>query len=336
MPQFPILSPRVSVLCIVVCAVAGGAAAARSATNLTGVVLDNRDGDCGAYVGEYSSESLNIPTGTDFEGAVNISASQGECTFTVNQIPNHDTGAGARWPHQVGEVEDVLTIPRNPEIAAAPTPLGLGAAALLLNGIKWEAYPAACFNEGRGRGGIGAEAIGCGPRMLDHPWRYNVGSPLNTGFSFDNYYAHVQRTGMYHYHSTPRVLYTGSTDIVEGTTCDTGVVSPVIGFAGDGFPLFGPCFADETGTVRAAQSSYAVKQGERQDVGDYLTPYAVGNVRGDDYDGQFIGDHEYVAGSGDLDECNGMTVDGQYGYYVTRDYPYALTCFSGTPSQGFD
>lgn len=336
MTQFTTLSPRVSIMCIVVCIAAGGAAAARAATDITGVVLDNRDGDCGAYVGDFSSDSLNIPTGTSFEGAMTISASATSCILEVNQIPNHDTGEGARWPHQVGEVQDVLTIPRDPVLAETPTALGLGAAAILLNGIKWEPYPAACFDEGRGRGGLGTEAIGCGPRLIDHPWRYNVGSPLNTGFSFDNYYAHVQNTGMYHYHSTPRVLYTGSTDITDGTACSDGIESPVIGFAGDGFPLYGPCFTDSTGTVRAAQSSYEIKQGKRQDIADYLTPYAVGNVLGDDYNGQFIGDHEYAAGSGDLDACNGMIVDGQYGYYVTADYPYALRCFSGTPSQGFD
>ncbi len=336
MPHVPILTPSASILCTTVCLALGGAALAQTAIDLTGATLDKRDGDCAAYVGDYSSNSLNSPTDTEFTGSVTIVATETSCRFEVNQIPNHDTGEGSRWPHQVGEVQDILTIPRDPEIADEPTALGLGAAALLLNGVKWEAYPAACFDEGSGRGGLGTEAIGCGPRMIDHPWRYNVGSPLNTGFSFDIYHAHVQRTGMYHYHSTPRVLYTGSPDLGDAMICDTGVVSPVIGFAGDGFPLFGPCFTDETGTVRAAQSSYEIKQGKRQDVGDYLTPYAVGNVLGDEYDGQFIGDHEYVAGSGDLDACNGMTVDGQYGYYVTADYPYALKCFSGTPNPEFD
>ena len=55
----------------------------------------------------------------------------------------------------------------------------------------------------------------------------------------------------------------------------------------------------------------------------------------DDYNGQFLGDFEFVDGNGDLDECNGMTVDGSYGYYVTGTYPYVLGCYSGTPSSNF-
>jgi len=34
-------------------------------------------------------------------------------------------------------------------------------------------------------------------------------------------------------------------------------------------------------------------------------------------------DWEYT-GTGDLDKCNGMSVDGQYGYYVTDTYPCLL------------
>ena len=40
-------------------------------------------------------------------------------------------------------------------------------------------------------------------------------------------------------------------------------------------------------------------------------------------------------GTGDLDACNGMTVDGQYGYYVTDTYPWILACLRGTPDPSF-
>ncbi|KAG1647812.1 putative enoyl-CoA hydratase/isomerase YngF [Nymphon striatum] len=61
----------------------------------------------------------------------------------------------------------------------------------------------------------------------------------------------------------------------------------------------------------SAQSGYQLKSGVREDVAGYTTPYVTGNVLSDTYDGQFIGDHEWVD-AGDLDECNGMTVDGQH------------------------
>ena len=117
--------------------------------------------------------------------------------------------------------------------------------------------------------------------------------------------------------------------------CSKHGESSVIGFASDGFPIFGPCFKDASGQIRAAESSYVLKSGKRQAIGTYTTPYKVGNVKNDNYDGQFIGDYEYRLGVGDLDECNGMTVNGQYGYYATGGYPYVLACVSGTPSRSF-
>ena len=68
----------------------------------------------------------------------------------------------------------------------------------------------------------------------------------------------------------------------------------------------------------------------------YQTPTAGnGGIASSNYDGQFRGDWEYVENTGDLDECNGMIVDGQYGYYVTDSFPWVLACYSGTPDQSF-
>lgn len=40
--------------------------------------------------------------------------------------------------------------------------------------------------------------------------------------------------------------------------------------------------------------------------------------------------HSYVEGSGDLDQCNGLTdADGNYAYYTTETFPYVLGCYSG-------
>lgn len=40
--------------------------------------------------------------------------------------------------------------------------------------------------------------------------------------------------------------------------------------------------------------------------------------------------HSFVEGSGDLDECNGLTdADGNYAYYTTDSFPYVLGCYSG-------
>ena len=47
-----------------------------------------------------------------------------------------------------------------------------------------------------------------------------------------------------------------------------------------------------------------------------------------------VADWEFT-GTGDLDECNGMTVDGEYGYYVTDSYPWILACLTGAPDASF-
>lgn len=56
---------------------------------------------------------------------------------------------------------------------------------------------------------------------------------------------------------------------------------------------------------------------------------------GGTYDGTYVDDYEYVAGSGDLDECNGMMRDGAYGYYIINKYPWVLRCYMGTPDNSF-
>jgi hypothetical protein len=56
---------------------------------------------------------------------------------------------------------------------------------------------------------------------------------------------------------------------------------------------------------------------------------------GGTYDGTFVQDWQYVAASGDLDDCNGrfgITPEypaGTYHYYLTDDYPYIPDCVYG-------
>ena len=75
-----------------------------------------------------------------------------------------------------------------------------------------------------------------------------------------------------------------------------------------------------------ATSGYTLKAGNR--------PAKSSTSPGGAYDGTYIEDYEYT-GAGTLDACNGMTVHGQYGYYVTDSFPYVMGCFSGTPHASF-
>jgi len=151
------------------------------------------------------------------------------------------------------------------------------------------------------------------PLSLD-VWRFD---PLNpaTGFLVDSHNAHTQPDGTYHYHGEPNALFSST----------EAVVSPVVGFAADGFPIYGSYILDE-GEVRKVQSSYRLRTGPR--------PTGEGQPGGV-FDGLFRDDYEYVPGLGDLDECNGLSIDGSYRYYITDDYPYVLGCFSGIPDDSF-
>ena len=158
---------------------------------------------------------------------------------------------------------------------------------------------------------MGDGRIGCNDMAA--PYRYDpVGKQK---FNVDEHNAHTQPDGTYHYHGNPHALFEQGDHAHEP--------SPVIGFAADGFPIFGNFFADDM-NIRKAKSSYQLKTGKRSG--------GPGGV----YDGTFVDDYQYVAGSGDLDECNGMTVDGVYGYFVSDGYPYIMGCFSGTPDASFN
>ena len=295
-----------------------------SATDITNILLTSRSGSCVSYIGEYQSSVVDIQRAVDFNGSVVITQSGNECIFTVNEIPNHNfNDASADFATNVAEQQGSYRVTSSATIATNNTELSLQTTnGIMLNGVLLDILPAACYDTGNEP--LGQERIGCGMDQIDHPWRYDAMSPYN-GFGTDEHNAHTQPDGTYHYHANPMALFEQDCGILT-------LASPVIGFAADGFPIYGSCF-EENGIANKALSSYKLKSGARVTVNGYQTPQAgIGLINSDNYDGQFRGDYEYVAGLGDLDECNGKTVDGQYGYYVTNTYPWVMACFKGTPN----
>ena len=283
--------------------------------DITGQVFTKQSGDCADYSGSYYSEVRDEQQERDFTGSVQISVESDSCTLTSNSIPNHDFGGGGFFATPTSEVNSTVRLLRNPMAAAAPTPISIRTDnAVMRNGVKLDLLAAACY--GVGPDPLGEERIGCFDD--DVPWRYD---PMSGAISFgtDEHNAHTQPDGAYHYHGSPEAMYD-----LSGT-----IASPVIGFAADGFPIFGP-FIDDEGTVRAVTSSYRLKQGQR------TSQPGEGAFPGGDHDGTFRDDYEFVEGLGDLDSCNGMSRNGVYGYYVTASYPWVLACFTGEPDPSFD
>jgi hypothetical protein len=118
--------------------------------------------------------------------------------------------------------------------------------------------------------------------------------------------------------------------------------SPIIGFALDGYPIYGPWgYANASGgAVKRMRSSYKLRavaqrtswpDGTQLAPGQYGPPIDKGNPPG-----TFSEDYEYVEGAGDLDRFNGRHAvtpeypEGTYAYFISTDvqgrlaYPYLL------------
>ena len=240
---------------------------------------------------------------------VTIDLIDGARVIQSNGIPNHKTGEfpNAGNPNRISPQTHKYRVPSNPEVADRITPVR-GEFGVAVNGVP--------FDPGAGEFYAGARG-----------WQYE---PLSGAIALgiDVSHAHVQPTGKYHYHGLP----TGLLDTVE---LSAERHSPLIGWAADGFPIYAVYGYSDPGDaqsqVKAMKSSYRLKNGNRPG----------GHAPGGVYDGTFVRDYEYVAESGDLDECNGRVTrtpefpGGTYAYFMTEDWPVIPRHWRGTPSQDF-
>ncbi|MFZ1753332.1 MAG: YHYH protein, partial [Caldilineaceae bacterium] len=115
---------------------------------------------------------------------------------------------------------------------------------------------------------------------------------------------HTGPSGDYHFHARPECLFTD----FEGNT------SLVVAYALDGYPILAPYVCEDNActAVKEVQSSW-------QRISNVTAAWDA---------------HEYVAGSGDLDRCNGTTLaDGSYAYFAIDSFPYFLACYHGNATQ---
>lgn len=163
---------------------------------------------------------------------------------------------------------------------------------------------------------------------------WNQNAILVEGSSFDDCLGHPAPNGEYHHHLNPTCLYDD-----ENSTDH----SPIIGYAFDGFPVYGAYgFAntDGTGGIARMKTSFRLRSiSDRTTLADgtILPASQYGPAISVDYPlGYYIEDFEFVNGLGDLDEHNGRFCitpeypEGIYAYFVTLDesgeaaFPYTL------------
>jgi len=248
------------------------------------------------YFGAYDLEDENFGTKTK------VTLTEDERVMVTNALPNHKTGAFPNQgnPNTISAQNNTYSFPLNPKYTGKAT--WSREPGVALNGIKFEPGT--------------AEVVVC-----DTGENYRVEAlqdVIDLGLDFNH--AHVQPTGAYHYHGTP-------TSVIDDF--DNGEDMVHIGFAHDGFPMY----YSKSGKYKP---SYKALDGNREGEDcTYENPHhsMVLSVGGH-HDGTFTSDFEYVEGSGDLDECNGITINDNYMYLVTNEFPYVGRCLMGETSGG--
>jgi hypothetical protein len=222
--------------------------------DITNDIFSNRSSDCADYDENYKSSVRDLTRAIDFEGYVDIEAYEEYCDIYSDNIPNHDfNDSSANFASNVMERDRTFKVKRFPEAASQNTEIQRGVwDALMLNGVVVDLKSAGCYSPSSPNANSdGNIAAGCGQSAQ---WNL-VPLEYTSMFGVDIHNAHVQPDGSYHYHGNPNAMFDDS---------PSGEGSPFIGFAADGFPIYGSYILDDTtGTYRKALSGYALKEGTR-------------------------------------------------------------------------
>jgi hypothetical protein len=246
---------------------------------------------------ELTSWILNSNGKTGYNGiSSNIQKLQYSANYiyvSASCIPGYDIGPWTANPNKPSNQNFVFKITRKPvKNNNTPTKVGLGHVGIWSNGVSiYNASDGMSYNSA----GV-----------------WNRNAYFFEGISFDNCLGHAAQNGEYHHHVSPKCLYDSK---------DSSKHSPIIGYAWDGFPIYG-AYAysnlDGTGKIKRMTAGYQLKN---------LVTRANGPNPDQTYPlGCFMEDHEYIAGSGDLDERNGR-------YCVTPDYPNGIYAYFVTIDQ---
>lgn len=244
-----------------------------------------------------------------------VQYSTGYVYVSATCIPGYSIGPWAGNPNVASNQNFVYKITRTPQQnTGTPTAVGLGHVGVFTNGVSvFNTQDANSYNN-----------LGI----------WNQNAYFFEGSGFDNCLGHPQQQGEYHHHVSPKCLY----NITDSTHH-----SPIIGFAFDGFPIYGAYAytnTDGTGAIKRMKSSYQLRNiTDRTTLpnGTTLPANEYGPAIGGQYPlGAYQEDYVYTAGSGDLDDHNGRFCktpeypNGIYCYFVTIDaslnpqYPYTL------------
>jgi hypothetical protein len=177
-----------------------------------------------------------------------------QTTGTYPVASSDDAYSYDRNPNSISAQTVSISLPKNPKVASTPTCVGLGTIGILKSGVQ-------VFN------------------ALDAGGRDAVAYEIQ-----DSCQGHPERSGTYHYHSI-------STCVLDKLDGGSGH-SELVGFAADGFGIYGP----------------------RGTNGEAVTDADLDECHGHTHKVQWNGKKVKI-----------------YHYHATSEYPYTVGCYRGTP-----
>ncbi|MFL5752643.1 MAG: YHYH protein [Bacteroidia bacterium] len=217
----------------------------------------------------------------------------------------------------------IYRFPRNPQVPTTKTICPkVGAIGCLVNGIPM-------YGLGDSKSWNGSTNANMGPGIWNVEVYMGEGVSLDTALS-----AHPQQQGAYHSHAKPRRLYQ-NTPVTQH--------SPIIGFAFDGYPVYGPYGysspLNSASVIARMKTGYSLRNITTRTMLPYgVTASQAGPPVSGTYPiGTYCEDYEWLSSNGgDLDKYNGrfcVTPEypgGTYAYFTTIDasttpqFPYYI------------
>ncbi|MDP3138506.1 MAG: YHYH protein, partial [Burkholderiaceae bacterium] len=273
-----------------------------STTPGTTTVAVGSGGSTAAVLCNYSASLLNTVLNLMSTSAITCTGSQR--TFTGTGVPDHAPGTfpNANNPTAISSQNVRFTTTVNPAVITTGSVAVDHILGYAKNSVKFDPSTAESYqNQG--------------------VWKIEALNQTYFRFGTDSSNAHVQPNGAYHYHGMPEGLI---------TLQNKGTAMTLVGFAVDGFPIYARYGYTVAGNAasgtKVMSSSWRLK----------TTPSTGRPATSTAAMGTFTQDYEYVAGLGDLDECNGRVgvtpefPSGIYHYYITDSFPYIQRCVKGT------
>lgn len=295
------------------------------------------------YGSYYTSGNSTPITMTVLANCQQVRYSTNWVYVNATGIPAYPTGifTGDGNTNLAGNQNAIYKFPLNPtQNTGTPTATSAGNCGVFINGVSLfdyrdgAAYSATAVNGVCG--GPGNPNCTGGPGSTQ-AWNRDaipaekLGFDCAKGHPAGTNYHHHQNPSAFKYDSATSNSYSSICNLYDSEglyTINTAVHSPLIGFAYDGFPIYGAYAytnVNGTGAIARMKSSYQLRTYTN---GVRTNGPTVGQTIGTQtfFNGYFKEDYEYVAHPTDptyLDEHNGR-------FCITPEYPNGIYCYFAT------